>query len=75
LASGRQSLNVPATQTVAAVGWVNSKATGINGGPALWALSWFLLCFIEVCYGVLLVEQLRKTFLGMMGKGMSFHAL
>src|ERR1017187_5564190 len=40
LASGCQWLKVPATQTVVAVGWVNSKRTGTSSGPALRTLSW-----------------------------------
>jgi hypothetical protein len=41
-----QWLKEPATQTVVAVGCVNSKRTGTSCGPVLRPLSWFLLCFI-----------------------------
>jgi hypothetical protein len=46
LAVGCQSLKVPATRTVVAVGCVNSKRTGTSCGPALRALSWLWLCFM-----------------------------
>src|ERR1017187_9402150 len=47
LLSGCQWLKVPATQTVVAVGWMNSKRTGTSLGSARRTLSWLSLCFIK----------------------------
>jgi hypothetical protein len=47
LAVGCQSLNVPATETVLAVGSVYSKLTDTSCGLALWLRPWSWLCFID----------------------------